>query len=524
MRASSNPIESIVVVGGGDAGLLTALALEKGLASTDIMVIDDFEESVPEVGKSTLTELVRVLHDSLDINSERLINNVKSAWKTTVYFKDWCGVEPFHSPLGASIPMVNHYEPGDLAEPEVTRTNTLSQGHEAEFQEFYYRYKQGEFSTMYGKLAEHPGQTPVTFSPRRPTSVQMGLQEVAYHFNSHSLNDFLRTLCEERGVDLVNDRITLVKTHDDHIERIASESTTYSADLYVDASGFKRLLMSELSNDFIEFDLPVDSAAVTTTDLSISDIVSATVVTSGDAGWFWQIDTIDVRDLGYVYSTSHLSDEAAKRELIATRDEELDPDDIRLYRFESGVMETAWRNNCVVAGNSLGFVEPLQSTALTTSALLAERLARLLGKHGRINHEGVRRLYNSSSLATWHEIYKFISIYYKFNQGETPFWEDARSIDAGEIPQLEAYQDSGFAAPGDWLSLTQTDAGLNGWYLYLLILHELGVESQFLERLEIEVDPAVQHTVDAYTASLSERAEEFLSYEEFYHTFHPGFD
>jgi len=35
-------IDSIAIVGGGDAGLLTALALEKGLDHTDVAVINDF--------------------------------------------------------------------------------------------------------------------------------------------------------------------------------------------------------------------------------------------------------------------------------------------------------------------------------------------------------------------------------------------------------------------------------------------------------------------------------------------------
>lgn len=523
MTGDSQVVERVTIVGGGDAGLLTALALEKGLPGTDIVVIDDFEESVPEVGKSTLTALVRVLHESLGIDQQRLTQNVKLAWKTSVYFEDWCG-KSFHSPLGASIPVVNSFDARSTSEPRAIRSENLTHDHLSEFHEFYYRYQEGEFSTLYGELAERPGKSPIAISPRNPMAVEMGLGEVAYHFDSNSLNRFLRTLCRERSVSLVNDRITDVTVTDGRIEQIASESTNYTADLYVDASGFKRLLMNELDNKFLPFDLPVDSAVVTTTDLDLSDVVSATVVTSGDAGWFWQIDTVDVRDLGYVYSSSHVSDEEAKREFIEHRDEDIADNEFRRYRFDSGVMEKAWVNNCVLAGNALGFVEPLQSTALTTSALLAERLARLLGQHGGVNHQGLRDLYNETSLATWEDIYKFVSLYYTFNDGETAFWEDARSVDPGEIPQCEAYQESGFAAPGDRLTLTQPDTGLNGWYLYHVILRELGVESEFFENLEFDVDPEVADAVDSYTAGLSDRADDFLTYEQFYSQFHPGFD
>ena len=516
-------IDEIAVVGGGDSGLLTALALDAGLDRADVFVVDDFEESVPEVGKSTLFYFAYFLHDFLDIDRNRLITNVKLAWKTTVYFEDWCGVEPFHSPLGKTLPIVSN--------PEGTGDGSVGLGdrgadpdYEAEFQEFYHRYREREFSTIYGEVAERPGKTPLVLNERGGSSVTQDLPNAAYHFDSTSLNEFLRTLCRERGVRLVNDRISGVTTSDGRIERVASDEETYAADLYVDASGFRRVLMSELDNPFDSFDLPVDSAVVTTTGVPLSEIVSATVVTTGDAGWFWQIDTCDVRDLGYVYSSDHLSDEAAEREFVETRPEEIDPDDVRRYRFDSGVLETPWLGNCVAVGNALGFVEPLQSTALTTIALLAERLAMLLGKHGRINHEGLRELYNGSARATWEEIYDFVSIYYKYSSGSTPFWEDARSINPGEIQQCRSYQDSGFAAPGVRSNLTRTRTDLNEYYLYYLVLRNLGVESSFNERLDLEVDPEVVDRVEEYTDGLPDRVDGYLGYEEFYGSFHPGFD
>ncbi len=246
---------------------------------------------------------------------------------------------------------------------------------------------------------------------------------------------------------MINDRIDEVTATDGWIERVAGSDGSYDADLYIDASGFRRMLMDELEVPMREFDLPVDSAVVATTDLPLSDIESATIVTSGEAGWFWQIDTVDVRDLGYVYSSDHVSDDDAVAEFLETRPEEIDPDEIRRYRFESGVLESPWKGNCLAVGNAVGFVEPLQSTALTTSARLADRLATFLGMHGRVNHQGLRELFNETTLATWEEIYDFVSLYYKYNSGMTAFWEDAREVNPGPIQQVDTYRASGFCAP-----------------------------------------------------------------------------
>lgn len=521
MDDSQELVDSIAIVGGGDSGLLAALTLQKGLEEVDIRVIDNFEQSVPEVGKSTLSYLLRILHDLLEIEEKRLVSEVNLAWKTTVYLKDWCGVEPFHSPLGQHLPIANKYVstsdelieagPSDAGPPD----GGLNPRDEAEFQEFYHRYQEKEFKTLYGELAEHPGKTPFIIGDRRTKTISRGLPAAAYHFDSRSLNEFLRKLCRERGVKLIDDEITEVRTSNDRITRIASDDNNYSADLFVDATGFSRVLMRELNASLQEFDLPVDSALVTTTDISMDEIVSATVVTTGDVGWFWQIDTPGLRDLGYVYSSEHASEESAKKEFVRVRDENINPEDVRKYQFESGVLKRPWISNCVAIGNAQGFVEPLQSTALTTTAHLAARLTRLLANHGRINHTGLRKLYNSSTLATWDEVYKFISIYYSHNSGTSEFWEDARSIDPGPIDQCEWYQESGFSAPNDRVQLSRTNTDVNGPILYHRILRELGVDSDFYESLDIDVDPWVIHQVDEYTDELSEKADRFISYEEF---------
>lgn len=514
-------IDSIGIVGGGDAGLLTALAVEKGLDDAEVFVVDDFEQSVPEVGKSTLKFLLTFLHDRLEISPTRLVEEVKLGFKSTVYLKDWCGKE-FHSPLGKPLPTVSQVDMGQWIEP-TTRGETLSPENEAVFDEFYHRYQVGEYTTLYNELAETPGKTPMVLDDADVFNVQKGLPDASYHFNSESFNRFLRTICAERGIDLIDDRIETVESSDGWIDSIAGERE-YAADLYVDASGFRRLLMTDLGVPLREFDLPVDSAVVATTDVSFDEISSATVVTTGEAGWFWQIDTVDVRDLGYVYSSEHIDDEAALAEFRAARPETIDLDEVRRYRFDSGVLETPWTKNCVAVGNAVGFVEPLQSTALTTSARLADRLAMFLGMHGRVNHEGIRELFNATTRATWEEIYDFVSLYYKYNSGETSFWDEARGVNPGPIQQVESYRASGFCAPQTRAALTRTATDLNNYYLYYLVLQGLGVESPFYEDLDHDPDPAVVSRIEAYTDSVGDRIDEFLSYAEFYTTFHPGFE
>jgi len=177
----------------------------------DLSVVDDFDRSTPPVGKSTLTSFVDFLHEVLDVDHGRLVTEVPVGFKTTVYFEDWCGVE-FHSPLGNSLPAVT---------PD-SRPQATSPDPESEFHEYYYRYEERDFSELYGAVAERPGTTPHKLR-RKSATVKKVLGDAAYHFNTRAFNEFLRTLCEERGITLVGDRIWEVETADSRIERVAGE-------------------------------------------------------------------------------------------------------------------------------------------------------------------------------------------------------------------------------------------------------------------------------------------------------------
>ena len=509
-RGYSEQVDSVILVGGGDNGLLTALALERYLEDVPITVIDDPQASRPRVGKSTLTFFVKFLHGILGIDGNRLLREVPLGFKTSVYFEDWCGVEPFHSPLGWSIPVVNT-NPMDPSPPDRP---------EAEFQEYYYRYTTNEFTGIYEELAETRGKTPWKFvMGQQGMTMQKELSESAYHINTDSFNQFLREICRERGIRFTDDRIVTVETAEQHIDHlIGSGGEMYSADLFVDASGFNRVLISELETDVIRPDIPVDSAVKTSVDIPLSEIVSATVVTTGTAGWFWQIDTMGGRDLGYVYSSDHLSTAEAKREMIETREEAIDLDNLVELSWEPSVLRTPWVNNCVATGNALAFIEPLHSFTLAAASSLAYYLAVLLAKYGRINHANLRTLFNHVALTKWEEIYNFQSTLYKYNSGSSDFWRTARDIDAGDFDQYHTYRHSGFGAPSEWDRLTRTDTDQNPYFLYFLLFRSLGIESDLFESIDLDVDSDVIEEINEYKKSLPGEVDQYMSYEELYHS------
>lgn len=492
-------ITSVTVVGGGDAGLLAALAVRTANPDLEIEVVDDVDESPTNVGKSTYQAIVPLLHSVLEIDEGRFLQEVKPVWKGSVYFRDWCGNEPFHYAFD-----IRSVKP-DVGDPRSVES-------------LYHYYDTQTMSTPAEGIVEQR-KAPLVYSPAKNTYV--GYSNMAYHLSIDRFNDFLRTLCRERDIALVDDRITDVRTNadDDRIEQVSSQSATYRSDLYVDATGFKRLLMGKLEAAYESFDIPLDTALHATADLSIEEIVPATVVETGEYGWFWQIDTFDDRDLGYVFASEYVSEEEALAEFEAHREEELR--DVERYQFDSGFYEDAWVGNCVATGNALGFVEPLQSTALTTHLSNSIRLSHLLASHGRINNVGIRDSFNRYIRGTWNSVYDFISVHYAFADGDNAFWEAMQSIPLSErVEQYIEYYDRNGIELYDSELVTEEGTELSMLTfptssLYL-IMRNMGATSSFYENHDFTVSEEIKERWRQRNAFVERLADECLTYEEVY--------
>ena len=95
----TDTVDNITIVGGGDTGLLTGLILQRLNPGVDIEVVDDFDSEIAPVGKSTYLAIRNVLHDTLGIEEQRFVDEVRPVWKGSLYFRDWCDYQPFHYPF-----------------------------------------------------------------------------------------------------------------------------------------------------------------------------------------------------------------------------------------------------------------------------------------------------------------------------------------------------------------------------------------------------------------------------------------
>lgn len=498
----STHIKGILVVGGGDAGCLTALCIRQLNPNLQITVVDDFDSEQTNIGKSTYIDITYVLHEFLQIPEERFLRTVKPIWKGSVYFREWCNYDPFHYPFD------------DLQKYPTDTTPNAGEQHFLLYDEL-----QGDPSrrTVNEAMVEED-RAPVYFQPLKGNYGRY--RSYAYHFDTERFNPFLRKLCSERDIDLVNDIVVDVDTSNGTITEVTGQHRSYSAELFVDASGFERVLKSEMNDSFKSFEIPLDSAFNAEIDQHHSEAEPATIIETGEFGWFWQIDTYDHRDVGYVYASDFTSTEEAKIEFIDHFDE-LSPDhNLRHHTFSSGYFPTAWEGNCVTIGNAEGFVEPLQSTGLTANAMAATKLASVLATHGCYNHAGGRSLYINWVRKAWESIYDFICVHYMYANGSNEFWDTMRSIQPS--PRLkriiELFDENGYDTV---LEPIENDDEIDNLLIFPLssfytIMRCMGATSRFYESNDFSITEETKRRVEEYYSESENRVEEFLTIEEVY--------
>ncbi len=501
-------IDDVTIVGGGDVGLLTALAVRQLNPGVDVSVVDDFQQAVPQVGKSTYKRIQEILHGTLEIDETRFISEVQPTWKASVYFRDWCDRPEFQFPFDGAAKYPNANTPDAL-------------------EHYYYHYDELYDSPNHLTRCEQ-----IVAQDKSPWYYDESgdldrYDNVAYHLDTERFNGFLRELCGERDIELVDDRITAVETTGSRINRVRSDQRAYEADLYVDATGFDRVLRSEQDAEFTEFDFPMDTALTVQIDRSLDDAVPATVVESGDHGWFWQIDTYDKRDLGYVYASEYASETRASAEFleyverVSTADSGVATEaDLTTYEFTSGYYDRAWVDNCLTVGNAQGFVEPLQSTALTANAYMAVQFSDLLSAHGRLPDEAVRESVNETVRRTWETIRDFVGIHYEYASGDTAFWEDVPAAASSARTERIAEE---FDRHGYHWNVDVADPGsLSELKEFLLpdfytMLRNLGATSEFYEANDFPVSVDVAREREQFYESIREQVDsDHLTASEFY--------
>ena len=471
---SSSEIRSVVILGGGTAGWMTAAALSKVFGPRlSITLIESEEIGTIGVGEATLPAL-RLFNAMLRLDEDAFVRSTGATFKLGIQFDGWRhdGHSYLHAfgDIGKDLAYIpfHHYW---LAERRERRGGDLWD---------YSLTARAAAHNRFGRLPQTAQQSPLNTLP------------YGFHFDAGLYARFLRRLAENQGVRRREGKVAHVDQDAESGDILGlrlDSGETVSGDFFFDCSGFRGLLIEgALKAGFDDWThwLPCDRAVAVPSsrrssaagaprpsrsptasllegnasgaqshlpsesslgDKNVDNLTPYTRSTARTAGWQWRIPLQHRTGNGHVYSSAHISDDEAAQVLMNTLDGTA-LDTPRTLRLAAGRRKSAWKRNCIALGLAAGFVEPLESTSIHMIQSAIERIIMLF-PHKETAPPLIDQ-YNAVAAAEAERIRDFIILHYHVNNrtGEA-FWDDVRHMSVPDTltHAIELFRETGVVQP-----------------------------------------------------------------------------
>ncbi len=430
----ADPIRSILIVGGGTAGWMTAAFLSRYLDAgrCTITVVESEAIGTIGVGEATVPPLAAFLR-AMGIDEDDFLVQCNATYKLGIRFDGW-GRETVWHPFGAIgapqvelLPLFHHW---------------LRFKREGREQGAYTSYS---LQALLGEMSRAP-------RPVGGSSVVSQQGAYAFHLDAKAFAAYLSRFAVKRGVyALVDDVQNVTVDSRGFIDTVQTRKNgPLSADLFIDCSGFSGLLIEKaLGDGHVDWSkhLFCDRAVVVALPVD-GQLPPFTRATALDAGWAWRIPLSHRVGCGYVYSSRFTSKDEATAELLAHAGAGAETGEPAHLPMRVGRRQNFWVKNCVSVGLAAGFLEPLESTGL----FLAQKGIELLLDHFPDTDfdAALAQRYNERLGTEFEQVRDFIILHYLLNGREDgDFWiENRRAAPPDSLAHaLEYYDRTGLV---DW--------------------------------------------------------------------------
>lgn len=399
-----NPTKNrIIVVGGGTAGVIAATFIKRQWEdNVEVVLIYDHKNPNIGIGESLTPKIYEYL-SFIGITTEELIRNVNATIKLGIQFKNWSNKnDVFYHPfvqkeLFGSSPY-NFEATHDIAN----------------------RIYDHDF--CYGKdFFEH------NRIPEFPFNHSIHIDGVL--FSKYIIEKY------RRYFTIIDDVVSDVVINNEKIDHLVLEKTgNISADFYVDASGFAKVLFRHFKNEWVDRTdwLPLDSCIPNPIPTpQPKTLPVCTLAEASQDGWVLQVPLSNRVGAGYLYSSKFTSDEVAierfdsflKQKYNSSLNDAFASGPGRgkkILNFKSGYWKNQWVGNCLAIGLSSGFAEPLEATNIHQAV---EQMQRFLNVYNFECFEFDINQYNLEMQTFYERVYLFIRYCYTSGRTDSEFWK-----------------------------------------------------------------------------------------------------
>jgi hypothetical protein len=398
-------MKNILIVGGGSSGWMTAATLIKEFPNKKITLIESPNIPIIGVGESTI-QGIRKWTNWLGIDEKDFLKHTDGSYKLSIKFTDFYKKgESFHYPFGephlvGTKAGLNDWWFKKFLHPETPNSDYVN---------CYYP----QMGLINNNKISLNTNNEIFFDFKKYT---------AFHFDAVKFGNWLRDhYCIPRGVKHIKEDVISVEQDKDGIKSLNNK---HKADLYIDCTGFKSLLLGQtLKEPFESYQdlLPNNSAWATRVPYKNKkkELVSYTNCTAINNGWVWNIPLWSRVGTGYVYSDKFVSDEDALKEF----QKYLGTDELEFknIKMRVGLHNRLWVKNVVAIGLSAGFIEPLESNGLFTVHEFLMLLIRNMQRDKVSQWDKDNFTYQSKTL--FKNFAEFVALHYALSQRtDTEYW------------------------------------------------------------------------------------------------------
>lgn len=421
-------VNKICIVGGGSSGWMTAASLVKCLPNIEVTLVESKDIGTIGVGESTL-QYFRGFTEMLGLTDKDWMPHCNATYKTSIGFQNlfYKDERTIHYPFGEN----------ELSDKENGFDDifALSCFHEEfsdpeAFQKYY-----NNNTVLAEKNRLFDGALPTT----------------AYHMDAVKFGNWLREVYCKDKIKCIEGKVGVIHTYENGVQSLVLEDgRIIEADLYVDCTGFKSLLLEgALGVEFNQFENLINNRAVAARVPYANreeEMINYTNCYGMDSGWMWEIPLWTRKGMGYVYCDKFITPEEAEKEFRKKIDAHPHDLECRHIEFRHGIHEKVWHKNVVAVGLSYGFLEPLESTGLLTTHEVIKHLVTVLKRRGGIVGSVDRDSLNAVCKGVVTGLSGFVAAHYYCSQrNDTPYWR--------HVTEEKEYEISDFFLQGNWKTI-----------------------------------------------------------------------
>jgi tryptophan halogenase len=404
-------VKRVVIAGGGSIGWIAAAALLRTFrhAGIDVTVVDTPEQGAPRTRWTLPSQ--RGAHAQIGLGEADFLRRAHATYRLATEYTGWqgdgTGYLHAHADIGSPIDVTPFYK-------YLVACALAGQRHPPEI------YSVGGAAARHGRFAR-----PLSAGHSQGNDLKSSFT-YGYHVDEDAYVALLRGEAGKSGVRRVGARITGIQRRDDGgIASLAlDDGAELAADLFVDCTGEAAALIQRLDDQRASWTQWLACDRQLTALLPpLPEPPALTRIAASDAGWMFQAATTRSTCVGHVFSSAHLSDDAALQSLQRLTGPLATP---QISRLAAGRRERFWVGNCVALGGAALQIEPLAGADLHFAQVGLATLLELFPLDDRPNSESTE--FNRIVGEYADSLRDFTLAHYQLNRRPGAFWEQARAV------------------------------------------------------------------------------------------------